>query len=181
MTRWGGRRSLAAIARIGDNAPHPEAPTMTNDPGPSYAVTPGRSPVSRARWQGVLIGFVAGLLVGGLAGVMLPELSQQRPAPGGGPARKAPSLPPAPVTIKTVGEGLGRAIHIENTGDKPLIGASLRASSPRGRGEATLDLGTLGPKEARDVRDKDWEWRLAPGDVLEVTAEGFSAATFTER
>jgi len=155
---------------------------MTTEPGPSYAVTPGRSPVSRARWQGVLIGFVAGLLVGGLAGVMLPELGQQRGLPGGGPPRKAtPALPPAPVAIKTMGEGLGRAIHIENTGDKPLMSLTLRASNPRGRGEATLDLGTLGPKEARDVRDKDWEWRLAPGDVLEVTAEGFSAATFTER
>jgi hypothetical protein len=139
------------------------------------------SQVSKARTQGIIIGLVIGLIGGGIAGVMVPENSFSSTVSNAKtPLKPHPAIPDAPVVISLKGDGAARAVVIKNTGATALTGVKLDARNPRGGAAATTVIGDLGPGETKEVASsKTWSWTFAPGDVFEVSADGFAPKTLT--
>lgn len=154
---------------------------MVNPPEASH---PAPSEVAAAKQQGILIGIVVGLIIGAVAAVLIvrfmPEMSQNTPKVP--PAAKGPgkTVPSTPVTVSTSGQAPAKTLTVKNTGTKELTSVVLEVNRPRTRETKRMELGTMAAGATKDLGPKDWDWQMTAGDVVEVTAEGFSAASYTE-
>jgi hypothetical protein len=135
---------------------------------------------SKAMMKGLVIGLILGIIIGGVLGVMLPEASQ-RALPL--PEKKAagPMKPAVTVTVSSRGEPGAKTLHVENASDKALANVEVKAFRPRSDETKTFAIGALAPKASKDIAAAEWDWKITSEDTFEVTADGFSSVTYTER
>ncbi len=88
---------------------------------------------------------------------------------------------PVSVTVRESLVGRGKVLQIRNVSEEPLEGVVVRAIKPSTNEQARLEINRLKPDEATDIGWVEWNWKLEPGQRIEVDARGYAPIVFSSK
>lgn len=88
---------------------------------------------------------------------------------------------PVIVTIRPSVVGVGKVLQVTNTSDKIISSVIISAKNSTADQSASYELASLQPGQVQDLGWMEWQWKLKPGDIITVKANGFLPIVFNTK
>lgn len=92
---------------------------------------------------------------------------------------RTPFQVPVSVTVRESLVGIGNVVQIRNTSNKTLTGVVVTGRNSAKNQTATYNIGSIRAGEVAEVGWMEWNWTLAPGETITVSADGFLPIVFS--
>lgn len=88
---------------------------------------------------------------------------------------------PVSATVRESLVGLGKVLQVRNESDKSLEDVFVTAFESDSNRQPKFRIGRLEPGEARDIGWMEWNWKLKPGERIEIDAKGYLPIAFSSK